>query len=215
MKALYVVLLFLMTALPALAKKSWEKNPKDWTLDDCDHVLTMSPWRSESYKPISGDDHYLVQAQWVSGVVVCAEAREEQLDSGEDMKFLQERYAERLEQEGLVKEKVIKIKVFPMKGVGMVGQNLHELYSSDPFFAGLPDKIKLIRNKNRDDFIKPKEFGPLGSSLSEGFQVVFPNNGFISARTWRAELLLDTDAGEFKFIFEPKKMKPFDFKLKM
>ena len=214
MKALSIVLLLLITALPALAKKTWEKNPKNWSLEDCERVQTSSPWCSESYKPLSGDDHYLVKAQWVSPVIVCAEAREEQLDSGQDLKYLQERYNERLKQEGLDKNKIIKINVFPMKGVGMVGQNLHELYSSDPFFRDLSQNIKLVRNKNRDDFISPKDFKPLGSSLSDGFQVVFPNDGFISARTWRAELLLESEAGEFKFIFEPRKMKPFDLKFK-
>ncbi|MFC1544622.1 hypothetical protein ACFL4X_00505 [Gemmatimonadota bacterium] len=215
MRALYVILLVFITSQAAMAKKTWEKDPTGWSGEECQRVQEMSPWCSESYKPLSGDIHYLIKAQWVSPVILCAEAREEQLESERNLEFLKERYIAKLEKEGIDEDTVIKFRVYPMKGVGMVGQNLHMLYAGDPFFEDLSEKIKLVKNKDRDDYLSPLDIEPLGGSLSEGFQVFFRNEGFISSQTWRAELVIDSDAGEFKFVFEPRKMKPADFELKL
>jgi hypothetical protein len=164
--------------------------------------------------PLSGDNHYLIKAQWVSPVIVCSEAREVQLETGEDVEFMKAKYRERLNQEGIEKNKIIKFRVYPKKGLGMVGQNLRDLYLGDPFFEDLEENITLIKNKDRDNFLSPMEFKPLGSTLSDGFEVSFQNDGFISQRTWRADLLIESSAGEFKFIFEPRKMRPYEVKLK-
>lgn len=215
MRTLYVILLMLFTLQNALAQKTWEKDPTAWTEDDCQRVQKKSPWCKESYKHLSGDNHYLIKAQWVSPVVLCAEAREEQLKAGKELEFLKERFTTKLEMEGLLENDVIKFKVYPMKGVGSIGQNLHTLFTGDPFFENLSEKIKLVKNKDRDDYISHVDLKPLGSSLSEGFQVFFRNDGFISHQTWRVELIIDSGAGEFKFVFEPRKMKPVDFKLKL
>ena len=214
MKTISILVLLLVISQSAIAKKTWEKKPADWSIQDCQKVQEFSPWCSESYLPLSGDSHYLIKAQWVSPVIVCSEVREEQLEAGESLEFMKAHYNEKLKQEGIDKNKIIKFRVYPKKGLGMVGQNLRDLYLGDPFFEGLSEKISLIKNKKRDDSLSPLEFKPLGSTLSDGFEVSFQNDGFISQRTWRADLLIESEAGEFKFIFEPRKMRPFELKLK-
>jgi hypothetical protein len=215
MRTLFVLYLLFLSAQTVFASKTWERDPTTWTIADCQNVIELSPWRSECYQPLQGDDHYLIEAKWLSPVMLSAMARMEQLEAGEELDFFFKRYDELLEQEGIAGRKMISIIVYPNKGNGMVGQRLRSLLPGDPLYTNLDDgHIKLVRNRKKDEFLPAVEFTPLPGGLVEGFKVKFQNDGFFTPRTWRAELVLETAAGEFKFRFDPMKMRPTDVRFK-
>ena len=193
------------------AKKTWEKDPLSWSEKECQKVLETSPWCKEGYKHLAGNSHYLVKVQWVCPIILFAEARQEQLNKGKDIDFLKARFESKVDQEGLEDGALIKFRVLPMKGDGMIGQNLRTLNLQDQFFENLDDNIVLTKNNNRDKSLPPVDLKAIGESLDEGFQVSFENKNFITPMTKRIDLLFNSKAGEIKVKFDLKKISPKEF----
>jgi hypothetical protein len=214
MRPIYFVLILLFTFQTVEARKTWEKDPLTWSEKDCLKILKISPWCSEAYKPSSfgSNVHYILKTQCVSPVLLFAEARIAQLKAGESLDFLKKKFESKMAQDAPQEENIILFKVVPLKGDGMRGQNLQPLFQGDPFFERLGENILLIRNNNKNDFLRPKDFKPIGRGVDEGFIVYFENEGFITPQTSRIDLLISNGAGEFKIKFEPIKWIPADFK---
>lgn len=203
--------LMLVAFQNSAAKKTWEKDPLGWSEKACQKVLEDSPWCKEGYKPLSGNSHYILKIQWVSPILLFAEAREEQLHDGKDLDFLKATFESKVAEEGLEEGDLIKFRVFPMKGHGMIGQNLHALSLYDPFFEELADNVILTKNNDRDKFLLPLDLKPIGKTLDDGFQLIFENKDFVTSLTKRVDLLFNSQAGEIKVKFDLKKMKPQEF----
>ncbi|HUU29298.1 MAG TPA: hypothetical protein VM123_15965 [archaeon] len=205
--------ILLFTLQNAEAKKTWEKDPYSWSEKDCQTIQSKSPWYCESYKPAAfgSDVYYLLKCQWVSPVIIFAEAREKQLKTGQTEEFLKQHFEEKKNKEGLTDDDIIVIRLFPMKGNGRRGQNLHSLYGNDPFFKEIDKNIILERNNNKDEFLKPVSFNTIENSNGEGFCIIFKNEDFITSDTRLAVLEISTEMGTFKLKFQPRMMQATEF----
>ena len=87
----------------AEAKKTWEKDPYEWSEKDCNRIQFSSPWYCEDYRLSSfgSSMYYLIKSQWVSPMLLFAEAREDQLQKGQTEEFLEKKFEEKWEKEGL------------------------------------------------------------------------------------------------------------------
>ncbi len=213
MRNICLILLLLMPLKAAEARSTWEKSPQTWSEKDCNSILQNSPWSFEKYQPTTfgSDSHYILRTLCLSPVILWAQARLEQLQEGKDLEFLKKAYADKRTQLGLDKEDLLIFRIVPLRGNGWRGQNLKPLYQSDPFFTGLPENIQLIAGSEARSPILIK---PHGGSLSDGFDIYFQNQGFVTGRTFRLDLVLDTGAGEFKIKFEPRQWRPMEVKPK-
>lgn len=211
---LLLVLLF-ATFQNAVAKKTWEKEPQSWSEKDCSRILEKSPWCREVYKPagMGSNTHYLLRVQCLSPVLLCAEAREEQLAKGEDPGYLKDQFENKMKDEELDEDEFLVFRVYPMKGDGLRGQNLHPLYSGDPFFEQLKDNIVLIKGSDKEDALRPVEFKPINNNIDEGFKVYFEKKSFAESQPNTLILLIDTKAGEFKAKFDTNTWSPSEIKL--
>ena len=207
----FLLSLILIAFQNAAAKKTWEKDPLSWSEKECQKVLETSPWCKEGYKHLSGNSHYLVKVQWVSPILLFAEARQEQLHKGKGLDFLKAEFESKVDKEGIEDGDLIKFRVLPMKGDGMIGQNLRTLNLQDPFFEELNDNIKLTKNNNKKKFLHPVDLKAIGKSLDRGFQVSFENEDFITPLTRRVDLLFNSEAGEIKIKFDLRKLRPKEF----
>ena len=216
MKYAYLLLVLLLVSFQnALAKKTWEKEPQSWSEKDCTRILEKSPWCREIYKPagMGSNSHYLLRVQCLSPVLLCAEAREEQLSKGENPDYLKDQFESKMKDEALDADEFLIFRVYPMKGDGMRGQNLHPLYSGDPFFEKLKDNIVLINGSDKDDALRPVEFKLINNSIDEGFKVYFDKKSFAASQPNMLILFIDSKAGEFKAKFNTNSWNPSEIKL--